>query len=189
MSKERKEESQGRMPEDVFDQLINLPSDAVQEQTCRKIFDGVASILINNGVAFDAGRSSYRVKSREDIRKKSLTRKSDSPVRDIYGVRFVVSEEDRFRVGKMIQPQFPLTPDFIDGRPSVREYADTKVRNYIREKFNPNIGEYSALHINLVFRREGAEVYDIAEVQIMTKRELEASQNNRGLYTNVRRNG
>lgn len=188
MSIERKKEARKRFPEDVFDQLMDLPSDMIQEKICKKIFDEVASILTNNGIVFDVEKSSHRVKSREDIRKKSLTRKSLSPVRDIYGVRFIVREADRFRIESMIQPLFPLTPEiFADGRPSIREYADPKVREYMRGKFNPNIGEYSALHINVVFQREGAKICDIAEVQIMTEKELEVSKSNRGMYTNGRR--
>ena len=137
---------------------------------------------------FDLEESSYRVKSREDIREKSITRKSVSPVRDIYGVRFVVRNEDRFKITNLAT-YFPLTPDFFaDGRPSVREYANPNVRSYIRGAFNPNIGEYSALHINIVFQRNNSKIYDIAEIQIMTKDELTVSKNNRNLYTNVRKN-
>ena len=185
MSIEREKINQARMPEYVFDQLISLPPDIIQDKTCKKVFYEVAAILMKNEVVFDTEKSSFRVKSREDIRKKSITRKSISPVRDIYGVRFIVSEADRFRVQNMIQPYFSLTPEtFSDGRPSIREYADLKVRDQVRENYNPNITDsYSALHINIVFQREGANVYDIAEIQIMTKKELEASKNSRRKYT------
>lgn len=190
MSIEREIANSGRMPADVFEQLSNLPDPETQEKICENIYNKVCAILNSHGVVFYEEISSCRVKSKERIEEKIKIRGSTLPVRDIYGTRMIVGEVDRYRVSNMIKDGFPLTPDvFTDGRPSAREYADPAVRDFISKNFNPHISSfYSALHINVVFHRMGADLYDIGEVQIMTKEELMASHISRDSYVS-KRNG
>lgn len=190
MSIEREVVNSGRMPTDVFEQLSNLPDKETQEKICEGIYNKVCAILNSHGVVFYDDISNCRVKSKERIEEKIKIRGSTLPVRDIYGTRMIVGDTDRYRVADIIKFGFPLTPDFFeDGRPSVREYADPLVREFISKNFNPHISSlYSALHINVVFHREGAMLYDIGEVQIMTKDELETSHHTREIYVS-KRNG
>jgi len=173
---------------DVYEQMANLPSMKDQEKICKGLFTEVLAVLVDNGVDVDFEKSSYRVKSREGIEGKIKTRGSNAPMRDIDGIRVVVADKDRNNVTGMILDAFPLTPsNFPDGRPSVRDYASPSVRVFIRANFNPNISsEYSALHINVVFKREGSDIYEIAEVQIMTEEEYTAYFKTREIYKNGR---
>lgn len=190
MSIEREIVNSGRMPIDVYEQLANLPDLETQNKICEGIYNKVCSILDYHGIVFFEEMSKCRVKSKERIEEKIKIRGTTLPVRDIYGNRMIISDTDRYRVADIIKFGFNLTPDFFeDGRPSVREYADPLVREFISKNFNPHISSlYSALHINVVFHREGAILYDIGEVQIMTKDELMSSLNTREGYVS-KRNG
>ena len=190
MSIEREITEYGRMPGDVYEQLVNLPDLETQEKICETIYGKVCSILDYHGIVFYEEVSNCRVKSKQRIEEKIKIRQSTRPVCDIYGTRIVVSDTDRYRVADIIKFGFPLTPDFFeDGRPTVREYADPNMRDFISKNFNPHISTlYSALHVNVIFHRQGASLYDIGEVQIMTKKELEMSKITREVYVN-KRNG
>lgn len=176
------------IPANVYEQIANFPSETEQEKTCKEIFVGIQTLLNLYGITLDMEKSSYRVKSRIGVENKIKIRKSSAPIRDKYGFRFITEEADRDRLRRIIQLAYPATPErFADGRPSVREYANPEVREYIKKNFNPNISsQHSALHFNIVFQREGSLLYDIAEVQIMTKKEFEIYNQTRGEYVNGR---
>lgn len=190
MSVEREITESGRMPVDVYEQLANLPDSETQTKICGTIYDKVCSILDYHGITFYKEESNCRIKSKERIEEKIKIRGSTRPVCDIYGTRIIVDDADRYRVSDIIRFGFPLTPDFFeDGRPTVREYADPNMRDFISKNFNPHISSlYSALHINVVFHRDGANLFDIGEVQVMTKKELEMSKITREVYVS-KRNG
>lgn len=176
----------GRMPENVYDQLNHLPDISVRGQICESVAKGVFTLLTFHGIKIDD--VSCRTKSVERIYEKIKIRKSVGVVRDIYGSRFITEEPDRSKIKDLILSAYPLTPlVFSDGRPSVREYADPTVRDFIRQNFNPHISSlHSALHINVVFKREGSNVLDIAEIQIMNAQELTTYNLTRESYVNGR---
>lgn len=188
MEIERENIGVGRMPVDVYEQMANLPSMEEQERICRWLFAKVLRVLVENGIGVNVKKSSYRVKSDEGVMGKIITRGSTRPVKDKFGVRLIVSEEDRFRISGMIRDAFPLTPDFFeDGVPSIRDYADPQMRFFIRANFNPNISsEYSALHVNGVFLTPDSEKKKIVEVQVMTNKEDADYKRTREIYKNGR---
>ncbi len=172
------------MPADVYEQLAALPEEEVRSAICTNLALGLSILLADNGVKFEDVTA--RVKTKEKIERKITRRGSAGPVRDIYGVRFITREPDRGRIAKIIQSAFPNTPQkFENGMPSVREYADSETRALIQANFNPHISDrHSALHINIVFLREGTNIYDIAEVQILTPDELKIFYETREEYEN-----
>lgn len=176
----------GRMPENVYDQLNHLPDVSIRGRICESVATGVYTLLTFHGIKIDD--VSCRTKSVERINEKIKIRKSTGVIRDIYGVRFITEEPDRSKIKDLILSAYPLTPVvFSDGRPSVREYADPAVRDFIREKYNPHISsEHSAMHVNVVFKREGSNVLDIAEIQVMNAQELTTYNLTRESYVNGR---
>ena len=190
MKIERNHEVGARLPEDVYEQLRLLPEPEIGEEICKSLFFDIVALLNSEGIKVDFYKSGFRVKSLDRIKAKVESRNSTSPLRDIYGIQIITEERDRERIKDIIQSNYPATPkNFPDGMPSFRDYADTETREYIKSKFNPHISSlYSAMHVNIVFVREGVDVCDIAEVQVMTQAELALYNHTREEYLNARTN-
>ncbi len=163
-----------RMPFNAFEQIQILPEEAYRLKVTENLFKGIIFYLELNDVLISKEVSSFRTKSIERMQEKVTRRKSSVPIRDIYGIRIITEDARRQWLTDLIQKAYPLTPKvFPDGKPSVREYADPRIREFFREKHNPHTSPiYSALHVNVVFERQGTHLLDIAEVQIMNTSEL-----------------
>lgn len=176
------------MPKDCLEQIKFLPKDIKERnKICFDLMAKMNSALDLGGIKVERIEPP-RVKSPKDILAKANRRNSDEPQRDIYGIRIITKEVDRKRMAEAIQSLYPDTPEyFLNGMPTIRDYADAEVRRSIKQHFNSSISdEYSALHVNVVFMRPGAEVYDIAEVQIMTPEEMVIYKQTRERYEAVR---
>lgn len=189
MSEERLNNIPGRMPSSVYEQLalMNNEREGESEEICRQLAKEIRSILDENFV--NVFSESFRVKTRESIVNKSLSRGSEEPIRDRFGGREEVAAGTyKRRVAEAIQKRYPLTPKvFPDGTPSIRDYADPKVREEGRKR-NKNISErYSAMHVNIVFQRPGHEVYYIAEIQLLDTDEMRVFNETRPKYERDRR--
>jgi hypothetical protein len=184
MFKERDTIKEGRMPSSVSEQLANLPPEEERKQICMALAVRLLNEFNRNHIKIEGG--SVRAKTKERIIEKVERRKSTDPMRDIYGMRFKTWERDRAKIAKVIQAAFPETPEkFANGMPTVREYADPKMREFIKANFNSRISDrHSAMHVNFVFLRAGSEIFDIAEVQILTPREMEIFNETREEYEN-----
>lgn len=179
------------IPETVYSQLAYLPDENYRINVSKQLFEGLSFYLNSFGVEIDMAKSSYRTKSIDRIKEKIVRRKSNVAVRDIYAVRFITQEKDRPKLTKLIQDAYPLTPNvFLDGKPSVREYANSQVRDFFRQNHNPHTSPlYSALHVNIVFERYGSPYLDIAEVQIMNHEELDIYDSTRQDYIDAQNLG
>jgi|GEM_PF-4914311 len=184
MLTERNFVSLTKMPESIQEQLTNLPCEEERGEICAELAVQLFSLLTSNGIVVE--NATFRSKESKKIEKKGEIRNSKAPLRDIYGVRFITNEKNRVRVAEIIRSQFPLTPEkFDDGMPSVRDYADPEMKAFVKANFNPRISErHSAMHINIVFQREGAKIYDIAEVQILSEDEMKIFKETREEYEN-----
>jgi len=187
---ERDSEIGARLPEGVFDQMGYLPEMSIRQEICRNLFNDIVSLLASHGIVVDLTKSSYRAKEAVRIISKAAGRRSNLPVRDIYGIQIITDEPDRGRMRDIIQSNYPATPEsFPGGMPSFRDYANSQTRDYIKSTFNPHISDrYSAAHINFVFRRNNLPFFDIAEVQIMNHAELAIYNHTREEYLNARIN-
>lgn len=188
---EKLKEYPPRMPFNAYEQIQILPDFDFRMRISRNLFAGVGYYLNLLGVSFDKDLSTFRAKDVERIQEKITRRKSAVPVRDIYGIRIITEDPRREWIKDILQKAYPLTPDmFPDGKPSVREYANPTIREFFREKHNPHTSPlYSALHVNVVFERLGSHLFDIAEIQIMNKRELEIYNDTREEYLRNRTSG
>lgn len=186
MNLEREHNNSGRLPETVGEQLRLLPDAKIREEICHSLAIGITSLLVSNGVRIE--EMSVRTKSVDRINEKIKRRGSMAPMRDIYGIRIITEDTDRKRLKDLIQSAYPATPEvFPNGMPSSREYADSKIREFVQKNYNPKISDqHSALHVNIVFLREGECVFDIAEIQVMTAKELEIYKSTRESYVNGR---
>lgn len=175
-----------RLPNDVYEQIKALPCDEERGEILGDLAVKLAAILGRNGIPLEA--ATMRIKSREKIEKKIERRGSTAPLRDLYGVRFVIESPDREKIAKIIQDAFPGTPEkFADGMPSIREYANAETRKFIKANYNSHISDrHSALHINIVFPRNETGLYEIAEVQILTPEEMQIFRETREEYENGR---
>lgn len=175
---------QGRMPKDVYEQMAVPICDEERGEILERLALRLFTILSTHGIVVEDG--SMRVKTQEKIEKKIIKRNSTSPLRDIYGVRFITSDPDRARIAEIIQLAFPLTPEkFENGMPTVRDYADPKMKEFIRGNFNPNIYLLgSAMHVNVIFPIEGRDILGIAEVQILTPEEMKIYKETHFEYKN-----
>lgn len=184
MSIEQEQKHSVRLPKDVFEQISALPCDEERGEILVDLAIKLGALFGRNGIPLEA--VTMRIKSREKIQKKIERRGSSAPLRDLYGVRFVISNADRAGLAKIIQDAFPDTPEkFPDGMPSVREYADAQTRQFVKANFNPRISErHSAMHVNIVFPRDGSDLYEIAEVQILTPEEMQIFRETREEYEN-----
>lgn len=172
-----------RMPENAYEQLVNLPDKEVRRGLCLILGQAILGLMDLNGIKIE--KVTVRAKTAESMWRKIERRKSEAPLRDIYGIRLLTEEPDRMKIKDLIQKVFPLTPgEFADGTPSFREYADPETRRQARER-NKRISErHSAMHINIVFLREGSPVYDIAEIQVLNNEEMKIFEETRGEYKN-----
>ncbi|HJY98135.1 MAG TPA: hypothetical protein VJ227_00265 [Patescibacteria group bacterium] len=175
-----------RLPSSVAEQIINLPDFCDRAGVCVDLARKLSLVLETNGIEYSI--VSFRPKTDDKIKEKLTRRGGASLMRDIYGVRFITEEKDRLKIAKIVQDAFPFTPEsFPDGMPSVRDYADPKVRDFVRSNFNPGISSrHSAMHINIVFLREGSSLFDIAEVQILTPEEMRIFKETREEYESGR---
>lgn len=177
-----------RMPEDVYEQLRYIPDIKKRSEISKALFEGLSTLLTSNGAVIDWEKSGARPpKTISRIEDKIIRRNSTDPARDIYGVRFVTEEADRAWFAKLIQSAYPSTPnEFPGGKPSVRDYRKPEIRSSHIERLNPHMSpQYSAMHINFVFQREGSDLLDIGEVQIMTSEEYEIYKKTRNGYSNA----
>lgn len=176
-----------RLPENAYEQILNMPSIAELEKINKELFDKVRGILDYHGVVYYPEECSYRVKSSERIWIKMAERRSNTPIMDVVGARFVVRSTDRFRLASMIPKVFPLTPDTLYGRPTVRDYANPTVLDYIRKNFNPNMSPiHSALHINVIFPTD-FKFDQPAEIQFLSPEEFHTYRQTREGYVNGRK--
>lgn len=186
MFKEREEIKEGRMPFSVSEQLVkaNLPPYEERERICTALVIRLLNEFDRNHIKIEDWTS--RAKTKEKIIEKVERRKSTFPVRDIYGLRFITWEKDRERIAKIIQGAFPETPEkFANGMPSVRDYANPAMREFVKSGYNKQISDrHSALHVNFVFLRAGSDIFDIGEVQILTPKEMEIFNETREEYEN-----
>lgn len=187
MTSERKDKDSEiltRLPIDAFEQIKFLPRIDERERVCKALSLRLYTALKENGVKIEG--MSVRAKPGDKIDKKIKRRNSTTPLRDIYGVRFITSHPDREGVARIIQGCFPLTPKvFPDGMPSVRDYANSATREFVKSQFNPRISDrHSAMHVNIVFLRAGSDVCDIAEVQVLTPEEMRIYRETRDEYEN-----
>jgi hypothetical protein len=174
-----------RMPENVYEQISGLPDPETCKEIDRALHIRIVGLLESNGITILG--SSYRVKDRSRIVEKIERKGSSRAINDIFGIRVIITEEsDREKIGRIIQSAFPLTPALLpDGKKSVRDYRNPAVRSEHIENHNPHMSDrYSAMHVNFVFRRAGSDVYDIGEVQVMTKEELKIYKETRPFYPN-----
>jgi hypothetical protein len=175
-----------RFPVDAGEQIAHLPDKNTRIKIVQNIYNGLVFLLSCYGIEINRELSGLRVKTEERTSEKIARRGVSIPLRDIYGIRLICLEQDRDRLRQLIQSAYPLTPkDFPDGKPSWRDYSDPVVREFFREKHNPHTSSnYSALHINIAFLREDSDLIDIAEVQVMTKAELDIYNLTREEYLN-----
>lgn len=185
MSPERESKILARMPETVWQQIASIPHPGERENICKALSELLKHRLKKEGVKIEKVFPP-RAKSLDRIEEKVKIRKTEAPLRDIYGVRFITNYPDRQKLAKIIQSAFPLTPaKFPDGMPSIRDYADPKIKEFVKKNFNPRISErHSALHVNVVFLRPGETFYDIAEIQVLTSEEMRIFEETRGEYEN-----
>lgn len=176
------------MPFNAYEQIEILPDVDLRTKISENLFVGVLYYMELMGVIMERELSSFRTKNIERIQEKIKRRKSTVPIRDIYGIRIITEDSRREWIKDILQKAYPLTPDiFPDGKPSVREYANPTIREFFREKHSPYTSPlYSALHVNVVFKREGSHLLDIAEIQIMNKRELKIYNDTREEYLQKR---
>lgn len=176
-----------RMPQDVSEQIADFPSKEESKTICRALEVRIRNIFAAAGE--EILDLTWRVKTDESIKEKTERKNSTEPIRDRFGLRVVARVRDRLDTAKMIQADFPLTPRFFaNGFPSIREYADPKVRDLIKQNFNPNISDlHSALHVNIAFLTSDSSRLKIAEIQIMTPEELEVYHSTREGYKNGKR--
>ena len=178
--------AKARMPKNVYEQKdilkgINVES---REKICKALHLRIFVMLASNGIKIES--SSHRVKTDERIEEK-IKRKNviyPFPLNDIFGIRIITEESDREKIKNLIQSAFPATPALLpDGKTSARDYRDSGVRSEHIENHNPHMSDrYSAMHVNFIFRREGSDIYDIGEVQVMTKEELKIYNETRPFY-------
>lgn len=183
MENEREKIAAPRMPINAYEQFVNLPDKETRSGLCLTLGQAILDLVDLNGIKVE--KVNIRVKTAESMWRKIERRNSNAPLRDIYGIRIITEEPDRMKIKDLIQRAFPLTPEkFADGTPSFREYADPETRRQSRNR-NKNISErHSALHINVVFLREGSDYYDIAEVQVLSSEEMKIFDETRGEYKN-----
>lgn len=175
MNLERESRLSARLPEDVYEQIRNLPDVGLRIEITESIFKGLSTLLTLNDVEIDWKLSGPRPpKTIARVEDKIIRRNSKAPAADFYGGRFVTQDPRRTWLKDLIQSAYPLTPEFFaTGKPTARDYRDPKVRESHIEKMNPHMSPiYSALHINFIFLRDNSNLYDIAEAQIMTHEEL-----------------
>jgi hypothetical protein len=180
--------AKARMPKSVYEQKDILKGIDVEtrEEICKALHLRIFVLLASNGIKIKS--SSHRVKSDERIEEK-IERKNviyPFPLNDNFGIRIITEEPDREKIKNIIQSAFPITPALLpDGKASARDYRDPSVRSEHIENHNPHMSDrYSAMHVNFIFRREGSDVYDIGEVQVMTKEELKIYNETRPFYSN-----
>lgn len=185
MKNEKEKSRIKRMPENAYEQLVNLPDKETRRELCLTLGQTILDLLDLNGIKVE--KVTVRAKTAESMWRKIERRNSKAPLRDIYGIRIITEESDRMRIKDLIQGLFPLTPEkFADGTPSFREYADPETRRQARNR-NKNISErHSALHVNVVFLREGSDYYDIAEIQVLSSEEMKIFEETREEYKNGR---
>lgn len=179
------------LPRNVYEQIRGLPDFAHREQICEELFGQIFSLLDSEGIDIDLGESGYRAKTDARIMQKIEERKSFSPMRDVFGVKFeLVNDADRARIAEIILDAFPNTPrEFEDGTPSIRDYSIPEVRSQNRLR-NKNISDsHSALHINGIFRFGEEEGVGIFELQILTREENILYKKTWEDYESSRRNG
>lgn len=166
---------QARLPEDVFEQLKNLPNIEERKEVSMSIFKGFAFLVVSYGFEIDWELSGPRPpKTITRIESKTIRRSATDPMGDIYGGRIVTEDPRRELLVELIEMAYPDTPKFLPwGKPTTRDYRDPEVRASHIEKNNPHMSPlYSALHKNFVFRRKGADKLDIGEIQAMSHEEL-----------------
>lgn len=180
--------TKARMPQSVYEQkdILKSISAPAREEICKALHLRIYSMLASNGIKIES--SSHRVKTDERIEEK-IKRKNviyPFPLNDIYGIRIITEESDREKIKNIIQSAFPATPALLpDGKASVRDYRNPGVRSEHIENHNPHMSDrYSAMHVNFIFRRKTSDVYDIGEVQVMTKEELKIYNETRPFYPN-----
>lgn len=178
------------LPDNVYDQIRDLPEFAKREAICEELFGMVYSILDSEGIEIDLDKSGYRAKTDARIMQKIDERKSFFFLRDVFGLWVVVKNDcDRARIPGIIKDAFKETPEnFADGTPSVRDYSipDIRVSNRSRNK---NISEeYSALHINGIFDYGGNRL-GIFELKAFNENEERLFELTRQKYETNRRNG
>ena len=171
------------MPISAYEQFVNLPDKETRRGLCLTLGQTILDLMDLNGIKVE--KVNIRVKTAESMWRKIERRNSNAPLRDIYGIRIITEDPDRMKIKDLIQRVFPLTPEkFADGTPSFREYADPETRRQGRER-NKRISErHSAMHVNIVFLRDGEAVYDIAEIQILNPEEMGIFYETRGEYEN-----
>lgn len=166
------------LPTNALDQLAKLPTD---ERVRRQILDGhfldLKSLLTRNGIYFDQQKSQPRLKTMERIAAKIDRRGFEQLILDIFGVIFVVKEEDKIRGARILSLNYP-TPAKIGGKPTLRNYAIKAERDSFIEKYNSSIdSSYHAIHQNLCF----GDNY-VSEVRWMNEKQFEQSQTTKLIY-------
>lgn len=184
-------EIQDRLPKNALEQVAKMQSEWEIEKRIKlkELFDNVCACLEENGIGFDKEKSKPRLKTRERVQDKIDRRGSDDLILDKYGLRFVVtSKKDKYKAQKIIEHYY-VVPEFFKNKPGVRDHSKKEIKDFQRQNFNSNTtDDYTGLNINLLFGKW--ESPDVAEVQLMTKREFKRAEKSREAYLNAqKRNG
>lgn len=164
-----------QLPTSSLEQLASLPSFEERNRILCSLFEEIKILLTENGVQVNTEDSTYRVKTDERIQAKIARRGSDDPILDLYGLRFILDAAFKQRAATIIMQNYPTPEVFPWGKPSFRDYSEEDVRKNFIKQFNQNIlSSYTAIHIDILFGN--CQVAEIAEVQLMTKEELELAE-------------
>ncbi|HKC04698.1 MAG TPA: hypothetical protein VKC54_02400 [Patescibacteria group bacterium] len=176
-----------KMPKNVFDQIKDFPGEAESKMICLALEARIRNVFEAEGEEILS--LTWRIKSDESIKEKIKRKNSKGPIRDKFGLMIQANLMDRIHMAQRIQADFPLTPKFFaNGFPSIREYADPKVRRFVQQNFNPNISDlYGAMHVNVAFLTGNSAKLKIAEIQIMTPEEFKIYWATRGTYENTKK--
>lgn len=122
--------------------------------------------------------SSYRAKTNKDIQAKLRRRMLMHrwrPISDIYGARFILSQEQVPTAADVIISSYPAESRYPYDLPYIRDLTDPNTPRTVYS--NPR---YQAVHVYVAFG--GGEVPNIGEVQLMTPTQLIAANKTRRQY-------
>lgn len=139
----------------------------------------ISELLTNDGVTVLS--SSYRAKTNESIRAKQRRRllyHQSFPIVDVYGIRFIMDEQEIDRAADLIVAQYSPFNRLVSRQgldiapmPYKVDYRKPGARKYYTSPL------YKAVHVYFPF--EGDEYYHIGEAQLLTSDWLKTANRTR----------
>lgn len=139
------------------------------QQATERLHNVILELLKVNGI--EVVSSSFRLKSRESIMQKwKRTDPSTAPLADIYGVRYILKDEETIDRAVLVIKKYYPTPDIFPwDMPTLRRGV------YKEESSHP---DYNTTRMNILFSEERK----IAEIHLLTPEQEKIDKKTRDYY-------